>query len=776
MGEKINEIGNLERQGRRSKHDNTKREESPSSLISRISNLGREDDDDENEDSEIVAFGGSDSEKEGSEKGKDASIKSNLKDLLQNKKSKYAYRNMSSEDARSLVGGQSTEEVCQVPEEEKNLKDDTTLVQKSDHDSYNHSHKIFTFTWPFGGLSSLSNLRGNFYRQMLSAKTEDYKAEKQKREQANEIGDDLKRQPSISTIDEGLIFKGVKGLPDVRAMALKHSFASNFKDLFPDLKDIIPDFLPLSTIKKEETHENIYNDMEKNVVIMGGYRGSMLRDVKTNKRLWIPYRSGFHLLRTNLLIGPTKEDELRASKETYSDGVLKNVGPVDICKRLIKKLSSNPKNNVKEFGYDWRLSGRIVTEQLVKFLEKIYKETGKPTLVLAHSMGGLIAHLAMHVNPTLFSSLIYLGCPSECLNILGPIRFGDAVFFNDKILSSETNFMMRSSFNLLPLSGRVFVDTNTFEPLDLDYFDPETWVEYNLNPLVSKARKIRSLNSATSSNDSKISKKSFRSRGHALPSQSLQNNSKMSLLLPLESARSSHSINNLGTMFRHRSMSIKKAYKNISESRSKSLCRSKSPSDSEKLPRISEKLSRDSEQLPRASELSSRDVDNTGDSLNDDAYSHDNFSILFDDAYRYLSETLKDTKDFLLSLEHREELAPEYPPLAVVYGNEVPSVSASLVDGEKDIKDGNYYNFYYGRGDGVVYSRRLMPEGRGFKKFDETTGEGEVVGKFPSSAGHVDLMTDLKSIGYAISAVLEAEKKWDLRRAKLLAKRKTSQT
>lgn len=757
MGENLNEIDNIESRKRRSEHNNSRRECSPSSLVSRMSNLGRESSDDENEDSEVVALGDSDAEKEVSEKSEETDNRSTLKDLLRKKKPRYAYRNMSSEDARSLVGGQSTEEVCQAPDEDRKLnEDETELVQRGAHGNYNHSHKIFTFTWPFGGLSGLSNLRSNFYRQLVSTKTEDDEEEKQKRELINvNIGDGLKRQKSISTIDEGLIFKGVKGLPDVRAMALKHSFAANFKDLFPDLKDIIPDFLPLSTIKKEETHENIYNEMEKNVVIMGGYRGSTLRDVKTNKRLWIPYTSGFHLLRTNLSLGPTKEDEIRATKETYSDGVLKNVGPVDICKRLIKKLSSNPKNNVKEFGYDWRLSGRIITEQLVNFLEKIYKETGKPTLVLAHSMGGLIAHLAMHVNPKLFSSLIFLGCPSECLNILGPIRFGDAVFFNDKILSCETNFMMRSSFNLLPLSGRVFVDTNTFEPIDLDYFDPETWVEYNLNPLVSKARKIRSLNSATSSNDSKLPKRSFRS-DQSLSSVSLPNSK-----TPLESARSNHSINHLGTIFRHRSISLRKAYKSISENRSKSHSRSKSPSDSEKLPRVSE--------------LSSNDVDSSGDSHSDKAYGHDNFSILFDEAYRYLSETLKDTKDFLLSLQHREELAPEYPPLAVVYGNEIPSVSASLVDGEKDIKDGNYYNFYYGRGDGVVYSRRLMPEGRGFTKFDETTGEGEVVGKFPSSAGHVDLMTDLKSIGCAIGAVLEAEKKWDLRRAKIIARRKAFQ-
>jgi hypothetical protein len=137
-----------------------------------------------------------------------------------------------------------------------------------------------------------------------------------------------------------------------------------------------------------------------------------------------------------------------------------------------------------------------------------------------------------------------------------------------------------------------------------------------------------------------------------------------------------------------------------------------------------------------------------------------NFSFTFEECYNYLSETLKLAKKFILSLDYREELAPEYPPMAIVYGNAVPSVRGSNVRSIQDIEDGNYYEFFYGHGDGVVHQRWLMPEKKGFKYYDSETGEGEIVAKIASSCGHVNLMTDFRAMGTALRAVLDAEKIW----------------
>ncbi|CAG88196.2 DEHA2E14850p [Debaryomyces hansenii CBS767] len=626
-------------------------------------------------------------------------------------------RRMPRSDADSIVGGESITDVYEgkhtVSDKNKTAgeQDVHTSGKAKDtisHPDYNESQKVFSFSLPFGGLT---NIRSNLYKQFQAFKQDPLPHVHNHDPIRHEIGIKLQRQQSVSTLDEANYFKDFKGVYDVRFRAVKHSVAAN-------LNEMLPDFI-LSN-KKGKEYETIYNEIDGNIVLLGGYRGSVLRETKTNKRVWIPFKAGFNLRKINLLLGPTKEDELNASRYIYPDGVLKNIGPVDICKKLLKKLSHNPKTNVKEFGYDWRLSGNIITEQFEKFLEEIYNSTGKPTLVIAHSMGGMIAHSAMQKNPKLFRSIVYVGVPSECLNVLGPIRFGDSVLFSDKILTPETNFMMRSSFNFLPPSGRAFVNRDTKEFYDLDYFDPETWVEYNLNPLVAKSRKLQEMSRISSPVSDDVASSST--------------------LATSDSGYSFPRINNLGSrLLNYRTKSISRRNKPSSVHTG---TESTSPSN----PSISSlRLFSPSPEPPSEEE---------------------HYFISFTQAYEYLKETLKSTKEFILGLNFQEELAAEYPPLAVVYGNRVPSVRGSTVRDIDDIKEGNYYEFYYGHGDGVIHQKWLMPENKGFQFYDEETGEGEIVGKFSSSCGHVNLMTDFKAMGYALSAVWQAEQIWEEKKAR----------
>lgn len=49
-----------------------------------------------------------------------------------------------------------------------------------------------------------------------------------------------------------------------------------------------------------------------NVLMLGGYRGSILRDANTGRRLWVPLKVGFNVRKAELAIGLTREDELRS--------------------------------------------------------------------------------------------------------------------------------------------------------------------------------------------------------------------------------------------------------------------------------------------------------------------------------------------------------------------------------------------------------------------------------------------------------------------------------
>jgi hypothetical protein len=606
---------------------------------------------------------------------------------------KIIRRRMSKNDANSIVGGHSILEdngsikTHPIADSHKSTEEQVSTIagfakdESLQSSSYDSSQKVFSFSLPFGGLPNLNTLTSTISKHFPLIGNH------------NEINElrtqtDLKleRQVSIDTLEDANYFSKINKTDNVRMRAVKSSFS------------LIPDFIK----NKDKDYETIYNELSGNVLIMGGFRGSILRESKTHKRVWVPFKAGIHLRKVNLLLGPNESDEIQASKFIYPDGVLSHIGPIDICRKFMRKLRANPNLNVHDWGYDWRLSGEIISCQLVDYLKDVYDKTGEPTIVIAHSMGGLMAHGAMQIAPHLFRGIVYVGSPSECLNILGPIRFGDSVILSDKILTYETNFMMRSCFNFLPLSGRVFTNRDKTEFYDLDYFDPDTWVEYNLNPLVSKKRQLferMKMNPSRPSSPSSLS--------------------------------SSHN------SFSSITSAIKNGWRKTPLSPTRTF------------------FSSGSEQKKRSNDDSASTLLHDSFEVEDEEY-----SFTFTEAYEYLKRSLFTAKRFILGLEWRDDLKHQYPPLAIVYGNKVPSVRGSIVRSAQDIKDGNYYEFYYGHGDGVVHQRWLMPERKGFTYYNQETGEGEIVGKFPLDCGHVNLMSDFKAMGQALHAIHVAEQGW----------------
>lgn len=591
------------------------------------------------------------------------------------------YRQYTEEDAKSLLGG-----------EEISLETDSSELADKNEKTHPGLGKVFLFSFPLGGLSGIIS---GFKLSALPFGSKDDEED----EEMIAIRNRINRQLSVTTVQEARHFSALKGLDNVRMRAMKYSLKENISEL-------VPDFL-----LKSKHHESVYDELDGPILVMGGYRGSVLRETATGRRAWAPIKAGLNLRSVNLFIGPKREDELNVTDLIYPDGVLKNIGPVDLCKKFMKKLD-NGKTTVKDFGYDWRVSLDISGDHLIEALEKLYIDTGRKTIVIAHSMGGLVAHGAMQRRPDLFRGLIYVGTPSECFNILGPLRYGDSVMFSDRILTFETNFMMRSSFSFLPLSGRVFCNKETGENYDLDFFNPDTWVEYNLNPLVSKFRKEQELNSKAELTEGEIGEM------HPKPS---------------------HTTSSLSSLLSKSSISSK-----LRQFPSNLALKSKPQTVTNAMMQKIHKQGKVNEVTLQLYEV----------------WMDYKFSLSFSEAYEYLAETLKRTKKFVLGLDYNPELASEYPPLAMVYGNTVPSIRGSYVKSSQEIMDGSYYEFFYGRGDGVVHQRWLMPEDKGFERHDPKTGTGHIVGKFASNRGHVDLMTDHEAMAEALSAIIEADKTW----------------
>lgn len=245
------------------------------------------------------------------------------------------------------------------------------------------------------------------------------------------------------------------------------------------------------------TPDDVLDELVGDLVVLGGYRGSVLRSAEPpHQQLWAPVKLGFNMRKADLEVGLEDEDEETMEERIIPSGMLKHIGPVDISRKLFKKLqaSANAKSGklrIWDFGYDWRLSPASTSKKLQDYLAKLpCNQPGTPpeargAIVIAHSLGGLITRHAVNKQPHLFAGVLYAGVPQRCINILGPFRNGDTVLFNEKLLTAQVNFSIRTSFVLLPEDGFCFIDKETGESYPVDFFKAEDWVKWHLSPCVA---------------------------------------------------------------------------------------------------------------------------------------------------------------------------------------------------------------------------------------------------------------------------------------------------
>ncbi|KAK9245415.1 hypothetical protein V1506DRAFT_538506 [Lipomyces tetrasporus] len=509
----------------------------------------------------------------------------------------------------------------------------STINTSSDPSLSHHHRRSLTFKYPKKALTlpifnSAHNGLTKDQHELTSARA------------AHPTEQDFKLRSPQDQIDDEAKFSHVHQMDNARLRAVKENL----------LTSISMEQINLFSSSPKDDFPNIDGD----VVIMGGYRGSILRDAKTRRRVWIPIKVGLNIRKIGLEIGLSEDDETNVTKDIIPDGILSHIGPIDISRKLSRRLQANPNCRVHEFGYDWRLSLDNLSKQMVDYLRSLRQKSSAPwkgALVIAHSMGGVIAHGVMQQDPSLFRGLLYVGSPISCVNILGPLRNGENVLLSSKVLAAQVNFTMRSSFVFMPLDGRCFVDKATGEDIRLDFFNVNTWVRYRLSPCVAAPHPI-------------------------------------SLKSVHEERRKVEGL----TTTKSRTI-------NVAEPTSLAPHQAPSPQQSS---------------LPIA------------------------------DAVDYLRRTLERTRKFKESLAF--DPSKEYPPLAVVYGDSVPTVRGARVSGEHDIMVGDYSDMIFGPGDGVVHSRNLMPP-KGF----------QICAKVQSERGHVGLLSDVPSIGTALKAILDEE-------------------
>lgn len=461
--------------------------------------------------------------------------------------------------------------------------------------------------------------------------------------------------------------------------------------------------------------DSVLENLTGDIVIMGGYRGSVLRSAEPpHRQLWVPIKVGLNVRKVNLEVGLNPEDEERMEETIISSGMLKNIGPIDISRRLFKRLrdcenARTGKLRVHDYGYDWRLSPHLLSKGLIDFLRTLPSNQGENpmgALVVAHSLGGIITRHAVNQAPQLFSGVIYAGAPQRCINILGPLRNGDAVLLNEKVLTAHVNFTLRTTFVFLPEDGFCFVDKVTNEEYPIDFFKAEEWTKHRLCPSVSdaalapfSAKRTGSLGSFLSFPESLTLS---RGRSPSDPAVRRSNQSphrnrimKDRTLAPQMNASSTASSSDQPTDDQH----------------CRPIARSASP-----------------RKRPRKETVREKNL-------------------------AYLTRTLADTKRFRAELQHNPSLqsANAYPPIAVIYGKEIPTVHAVRVSCREAIACTDAYDdLVFRSGDGVVLAREAMPP----PGYEIAKG-----GRISTDKGHISILGDLNAVGRALGSVIRGRNK-----------------
>ncbi|KAL4796680.1 hypothetical protein BDV19DRAFT_398261 [Aspergillus venezuelensis] len=497
-------------------------------------------------------------------------------------------------------------------------------------------------------------------------------------------------------------------------------------------------------------------ELTGDVVVMGGYRGSILRSAKPPQRqLWVPMKVGLNLRKVDLEVGLTHEDEERMEETIIPDGVLSHVGPVDICRRLLKRLQKCDNAvrgdlRVHNYGYDWRLSPHLLSKRLIKHLESLPCNAPDVPLnkrgayVIAHSLGGLIARHAVNQRPELFAGVVYAGVPQHCVNILGPLRNGDDVLLSSRVLTAQVNFTFRTSFALLPEKGHCFIDKRTKEEYRLDFFDPAVWDEFRLSPCINPPLPVPPA-SRSSSN---------------LPLRK-----RFSTILSNSSTDES---TGLGTDFDTSSSTDQspipstapnsKTGAEITPSNSTNDPSTSPSSSSTPTPTTGEKAADAAQAAKDKFKPTKNDMlPAPGPTTNPKGSSSTHpstqpITIHPAAAREYLTRTLKEISSFkheTLHLESHQE-SNKYPPFAVLYSKSVPTVYGARVSSKEAIKNADAYDdLAFAAGDGVcLASAAMLPTG--YRVIKE--------GLVKSERGHVGLLGDLEGVGACLRAIVRGRR------------------
>lgn len=221
------------------------------------------------------------------------------------------------------------------------------------------------------------------------------------------------------------------------------------------------------------------------IVLVHGLKGAFLQDPSEDRPCWLSVSVALGFGNCNLAL-PT---HWRANQQHRDDNrstglfdklvIIPKLVEIDFYGDFIQAMEKQGAK-VQPFYYDWRRDNLESRAELENFLVTLIQTSGMKPVVVAHSMGGMIALSLYNRAPDLFEAVVLVGATlGGNVGFLEDVHIGVKVGLNSQVLSPKVYSTFPSQFSFFPLDGSGLVNRNG-QPLAMDFYATEDWQRQKL--------------------------------------------------------------------------------------------------------------------------------------------------------------------------------------------------------------------------------------------------------------------------------------------------------
>jgi pimeloyl-ACP methyl ester carboxylesterase len=182
------------------------------------------------------------------------------------------------------------------------------------------------------------------------------------------------------------------------------------------------------------------------VIFVPGIKGSTLE--KGGKRAWLNF--------TDVISGGSdlkySEDDGVKATGVFAGFKIAPFVAYEPYYKMTANVACAPNGYL--FYYDWRDYPDTNSKKFGELVERVIKETGKKPSVVAHSMGGLVAHGYIKEHPENIEKIVYVSVPFQPgVSYFDDVNEGKPTGLNKSLMSKEVIFSQPASYLLMPHKG-----------------------------------------------------------------------------------------------------------------------------------------------------------------------------------------------------------------------------------------------------------------------------------------------------------------------------------